>query len=308
MASSEPAWDLYRSFLEVLRTGSLSAAARSLRLTQPTVGRHIASLEQHLDGKALFTRHRSGLLPTEMAAQLRPYAESIAAAAGALLRAASAKETSLSGTVRISASDVIGAEVLPPLVRDFREQHPGVVVELSLSNQTADLLRRDADIAVRMVRPLQKALVAKRIGKSVLGLHASRQYVDARGLPERIEDLASHWLIGFDRAPSLSPPLGLPPILRRERFALRCDSDLGQLAAIRAGLGIGMCQYGVAIDPPLVPILSREVRLELEMWAVMHEVLRTTARVRAMFDHLVAGLTRYAAASAPPLARRASSQ
>jgi DNA-binding transcriptional LysR family regulator len=300
MIAAEPGWDLYRSFLEVLRTGSLSAAGRSLGLTQPTVGRHIASLEERLGGRALFTRHRSGLLPTEMAIQLRPYAESIAAAAGALLRAASAKETTISGTVRITASEVIGAEVLPPLLRDFRERHPGVVMELSLSNQSADLLRRDADIAVRMVRPTQKALVAKRIGKTLLGLHASRAYVEAHGAPRRLEELQGHPLIGFDRAPSVSRPLNLPPALLRERFAFRCDSDLGQLAAIRAGFGIGMCQYGVAIDPPLVPILAREVRFELEMWVVMHEASRTTARARLMFDHLVAGLTRYASTSAPP--------
>lgn len=303
MVSSEPGWDLYRSFLEVLRTGSLSAAARSLRLTQPTVGRHIASLEAHLGGRALFTRHRSGLLPTEMAIELRSHAESISAAAGALLRAASAQETALSGTVRLSASEVIGAEVLPPLIADFRARHPGVVVELSLSNQSADLLRRDADIAVRMVRPTQKALVAKRIGKTAVGLHASRAYVEARGIPRRIDDLAGHSLIGFDRAPSVSRPLNLPSVLTRERFALRCDSDLGQLAAIRAGVGIGMCQYGVAREPPLVSILPQELRLELEMWVVMHEVLRTTARVKLMFDHLIAGLTQYAAISGGAHAR-----
>jgi len=300
MAASEPGWDLYRSFLEVLRNGSLSGAARSLRLTQPTVGRHIASLEQHLGGRALFTRHRSGLLPTEMALQLRPYAESISAAAGALLRAASAKEAAIGGVVRISASEVIGAEVLPPLLKDFRERHPAVVVELSLSNQTADLLRRDADIAVRMVRPTQKALVAKRIGKTVLGLHASRAYVEAHGVPRELEDLRTHSLIGFDRAPSVSRPLDLPPALAREHFAFRCDSDLGQLAAIRAGLGVGVCQYGLAIDPPLVSILPQALRLELEIWVVMHEVLRTTARVKLMFDHLVAGLTRYASRSSAP--------
>ena len=300
MAASDPAWDLYRSFLEVLRTGSLSAAGRSLRLTQPTVGRHIAALERHLGGKPLFTRHRSGLMPTEMAIQLRPYAESISAAAGALLRAASAQEAAISGTVRISASEVIGAEVLPGLIRDFRERHPGVIVEMSLSNQTADLLRRDADIAIRMVRPTQKALVARRIGKTFLGLHATRAYLQAHGTPRRIDDLADHPLIGFDRVPSVSRPLDLPPALLRERFAFRCDSDLGQLAAIRAGLGIGMCQYGVAIDPPLAPVLAHELRLELEMWVVMHEVLRTTARAKLMFDHLVAGLARYVSISVPP--------
>lgn len=303
MAASEPGWDLYRSFLEVLRTGSLSAAARSLRLTQPTVGRHISSLERHLGGRALFTRHRSGLLPTEVAIELRPYAESLSAAAGALLRAASARETAVSGTVRISASEVIGAEVLPPLIRDFRERHSGVVVELSLSNQTADLLRRDADIAVRMVRPTQKALVARRIGKTAVGLHASRAYVEAHGVPRRIEELQAHAVIGFDRAPSISRPLNLPSAFARERFAFRCDSDLGQLAAIRAGLGIGACQYGLARDPPLVSILPRELRLELEIWVVMHEVLRTTARVKLLFDHLVAGLTNYVSMSGGAHAR-----
>lgn len=300
MPASEPGWDLYRSFLEVLRTGSLSAAARSLRLTQPTVGRHITSLEQHLGGRALFTRHRSGLLPTETALQLRPYAESISAAAGALLRAASAKEATVGGTVRITASEVIGAEVLPPLVRDFRERYPRVVVELSLSNQSADLLRRDADIAVRMFRPTQQALIAKRIGKTVLGLHASRAYVQAHGVPLRIEELQDHSLVGFDHAPSVSRPLNLPPAFRRERFAFRCDSDLGQLAAIRAGVGIGVCQYGLAVDPPLVSILPRELRLDLEIWVVMHEVSRTNPRVKLLFDHLVAGLTQYIATSGIP--------
>ena len=300
MPDSEPGWDLYRSFLEVLRSGSLSAAARSLGLTQPTVGRHVASLERHLGGRALFTRHRTGLLPTEAAIQLRPYAESISAAAGALLRAASAQAAVIGGVVRISASEVIGAEVLPGLLQDFRERHPGVVVELSLSNQNADLLRRDADIAVRMVRPTQKALVAKRIGKTVLGLHAAHAYVERHGVPRRMEELMDHPLIGFDRAPSVSRPLDISPLLLRERFAFRCDSDLGQLAAIRAGFGIGVCQYGVAADPPLVAILPGALRFELEMWVVMHEVLRTTTRVKLMFDHLIAGLTRYAATSVPP--------
>lgn len=301
MGTSEPGWNLYRSFLEVLRTGSLSAAARSLRLTQPTVGRHIASLEQSLGGRALFTRHRSGLMPTEMASQLRPYAESISAAAGALLRAASEKKSVVSGAVRLSASDVIGVEVVPALISEFRERYPGVAIELSLSNQTADLLRRDADIAVRMFRPSQQALVAKRIGKTVIGLHASRAYVDAHGAPRRIEELADHPLIGFDRAPSVSRPLKLPANITRERFSFRCDNDLGQLAAIRAGFGIGMCQYGVAIDPPLVPVLPREVRLELEIWTVMHEALRKTARIKLLFDHLVEGLTRYVSRSIPPV-------
>ena len=296
-------WDLYRSFLEVLRTGSLSAASRSLGLTQPTVGRHIATLEKTLHGKPLFTRSRTGLQPTETARELRPHAEQMAAAAGALLRAASGAAEEMQGAVRITASEIIGAEVLPQMLTEFRARQPGVVVEVSLSNQSADLLRRDADIAVRMVRPSQKALVARRVGKTVLGLHASRVYLETRGVPRSLAELQQeHALIGFDRQPSVSRGLKLPAPLSRELFAYRCDSDLGQLAAIRAGFGIGVCQYGVAASssPPLVSVLPQEFRFELDIWIVMHEALRKTARTRLMFDHLVAGFTQYAARSAGP--------
>lgn len=299
---NEPTWDLYRSFLEVLRTGSLSAASRSLGLTQPTVGRHIAMLEKTLHGKPLFTRSRAGLQPTDIARELRPHAELMASAAGSLLRAASGGAEEMQGAVRITASEIIGAEVLPPMLAEFRARQPGVIVELSLSNQSADLLRRDADIAVRMVRPVQKALVARRVGKTVLGLHASRQYVEARGTPRQMADLQHHAIIGFDRQPSVSRGLKLPVPLTRELFAFRCDSDLGQLAAIRAGFGIGVCQYGVAAssNPPLLSILPQDFRFELEIWIVMHEALRKTARTRLMFDHLVAGFTQFAAHSAGP--------
>ena len=300
MTASDPGWDLYRSFLEVLRTGSLSAASRSLGLTQPTVGRHIASLERSLGGKALFTRSRMGLLPTEAAKDLRPHAESMHAAAGALLRAASAEGDEVRGVVRVSASEVIGAEVLPAMLAAFRARYPGVVVELSLSNQAADLLRRDADIAIRMVKPIQKALVARRIGKTVVGLHASRAYVEKHGVPRELAELERHPVIGFDRIVSVSRGLKLPVEMSRERFAFRCDSDLGQLAAIRAGFGIGACQYGVAANPPLVAILPQQVRFDLDIWVVMHEALRKTTRVKAMFDHLVEEMTHYVARSQGP--------
>jgi DNA-binding transcriptional LysR family regulator len=298
---SEPTWDLYRSFLEVLRTGSLSAASRSLGLTQPTLGRHIAMLEKTLHGKPLFTRSRTGLHPTETARELRPHAESMAAAAGALLRAASGGAQEMQGAVRLTASEIIGAEVLPQMLTEYRARQPGVIVELSLSNQSADLLRRDADIAIRMVRPAQKALVARRVGKTALGLHASRQYVEARGMPRELSDLQHHSIIGFDRVPSVSRGLELPVPLTRDLFAYRCDSDLGQLAAIRAGFGIGVCQYGVAAmsNPPLMSILPQAVRFDLDIWIVMHEALRKTARIRSMFDHLVTGFTQYAARSCP---------
>jgi len=186
--TTEPAWDYYRTFLSVLRNGSLSAAARELDLTQPTVGRQIAALEKSLGGRALFTRSPSGLLPTRTAHDLQPHAETMASAASVMLRA-SAGSNLMKGTVRITASVAIGTEVLPAALRTFNVAHPGITLELTLSDLSVDLLKRDADVAVRMVRPRQQALFAKRVGRVALGFHAHRQYLDRHPMPTRLEDL-----------------------------------------------------------------------------------------------------------------------
>jgi len=278
-----------------VRTGSLSAAARSLGTTQPTVGRHIASLEKSLGGKSLFTRSQDGLLPTDVADDLLPHAEAMASAAEALIRAASGQSDGVTGTIRISASDVVGAEVLPAILAEFRDTHPKVAIELGLANQTVDLLRRDADIAVRMVAPSQKALLARKVGSVSLGLHATRQYLDKYGVPRHLGELSQHAMIGFDTAPPPARILkSLPLKITRETFALRCDNDLGQLAALRAGFGIGACQYGIARrEPALVPILVEQLSFDMELWVVMHENLKKVKRMRLMFDHLVSGLSRF---------------
>jgi len=150
----DPGWELYRSFLAVLQEGSLSAAARALGVTQPTIGRHIDALEAAL-GFALFTRSQHGFKPTEAALALGPHAENLALNAAALLRVASAHGgdgSAVRGTVRISASEVVGAEVLPPILTALRVAHPQLVIELVLSNRIDDLLLRQADIAIRMLR------------------------------------------------------------------------------------------------------------------------------------------------------------
>jgi DNA-binding transcriptional LysR family regulator len=152
--TSDVGWELYRSFLAVLDEGSLSGAARSLGVAQPTVGRHIAALEKSLR-LALFTRSPLGLMPTEAALSLRVFAESMKSTAAALERAATSQGTGVRGTVRVTASDVIGVEVLPPIIARLRDRHPELVVELLLTNRVQDLLRRAADIAVRMLRPRQ---------------------------------------------------------------------------------------------------------------------------------------------------------
>ena len=237
MAITDPGWELYRSFLAVLDEGSLSAAARELALTQPTIGRHVAALEEAL-GAALFTRSPQGLIATEAALELRPYAQAMAANARALLRTASGRVGEARGTVRVTASEVIGAEVLPPILTELREANPALVIELVLSNRNEDLLRRDADIAIRMVRPTQGALLAQRIGEVPLGLHAHERYLERHGTPGSLDELSGHSLIGFDRETAAIRVLRERGVaVHRGLFALRADSDLAQLAAIRAGFG-----------------------------------------------------------------------
>ena len=197
---------------------------------------------------------------------------------------------------RITASEIIGGVVLPPILADFRALHPGVIIELALTNRNEDLLRRDADIAVRMIRPEQGALVARKIGTVGIGLFAHRRYAEAHGLPRTIDEIADHPLIGFDRdVVSLRSMEAANPFISRERFAFRSDSDLAQLAALRAGFGLGGCQLGIAADEPdLIRVLPDLVRFELEMWLAMHEDQRPVARVRALYDHLAAALADYA--------------
>lgn len=286
-------WEHWRSFLAVARHGSLSAAARALRLTQPTLGRHIEQLER-IVGAALFTRSPRGLLTTETALALVPMAETMESAAEAMTRAASGAAGEIAGVVRITASEVVGAEVLPPILARFSADHPAIAIELALSNRNQDLARGEADLAVRMARPTQGALVARRVGRTPIGLYAHRDYLARFGTPQSLADLAQHCVIGFDRDDSSARMVGAKAPFTREAFRFRCDDELAQIAALRAGVGIGGCQEGVARKTPeLVPVLPGAVRFGLEMWLVMHEDLKATRRVRLLYDALAAGLADY---------------
>ena len=287
-------WELYRSFLGVLREGSLSGAARALDIAQPTVGRHIAALEESL-GLALFIRSQTGLMPTEAAQSLRGFAESMQSTAASLERAAASQSAGVRGTVRLTCSNVIGVEVLPPIVTALRDEYPELTVELVLTNRIQDLLRSEADIAVRMVRPRQELLVARRIGQIQLGLYAHQRYLSRHGTPSSVADLAAHSLIGFDETTEfLRNASKALTGWRREAFAMRTDSDLAQLALIRSGAGIGVCQTAIARrDKAIVRVLPKEFSLPLETWITMHEDLRNSPRCRVTFEALVQGLQRH---------------
>jgi DNA-binding transcriptional LysR family regulator len=298
MTSTEPNWDLYRSFLSVLQEGSLSGAARALGLTQPTVGRHIDALEQAL-GISLFTRSQSGFIATEAAHALQPYAETLASASAALLRAASGmgrgEDAQLTGSVRVTASEVVSVEVLPPILARLRASHPGITVEVAVSNRIENLLRRDADIAVRMQRPEQDVLVARRIGNIDLGFHAHRDYLERHGTPHTWQELAQHALISIDRESSRARSI-MPLLAKLEgaSYAVRSDSDLVHLASIRAGLGIGICQLRLAErDPALVRVIPDLLTIPLDTWLAMHENLRSNPACAAVYKALAAGLEDY---------------
>lgn len=292
---SDANWDLYRSFLGVMEEASLSGAARALGIAQPTVGRHIAALEKSL-GLTLFMRSQSGLAPTQAALELRGYAEAMRSNAAAIRRVAGDQGDGVRGTVRISASEVIGLEVLPPILAALQAEHPGLAIELVLSNRVQDLLKREADIAVRMTQPRQELLIARRVGNIDVGLHAHEDYLARRGVPSTLADLEKHALIGFDEeTPFLRAASKSLPAWRRDGFALRADSDLAQMALMRAGAGIGFCQVPIARRlPALRRVLAREVSISLETWLVMHEDLRSSPRCRVAFERLFQGLQAHA--------------
>jgi len=282
----------------VLEAGSFSAAARIRRLTQPTLGRHIDQLERQL-GAPLFLRSPRGLQPTDLALAFRPHLADMAAAAAAAGRDASGVASGEGGVVRLAASEVIGVEVLPDILASFRRANPGVDVELTLSNKNEDLTRRDADVAVRMARPTQNSLVAKKVGDLHLGFHATPEYLERHGVPKDFDELQKHTLIGFDRTyPEMVDNLSIGALGRpvsRDLFAYRTDNDVAQLAAIRAGVGIGVCQRQIAHKSGLVAVAPELFGFTLPIWICMHETLRGSPRMRLMFDHLAKEFAAYAA-------------
>jgi DNA-binding transcriptional LysR family regulator len=262
------------------------------------MGRQVAALEAALDVK-LFSRSLDGLAPTEAGLRLIPSVEAMAAAVEAARRSASGDDVDDRGTVRLTASEMVGSEVLPALLADFQTRHPTIAVELRLSNRNEDLLRGDADIAVRMVRPTQGALVAKRIGTIDIALYGHRHYFKRHALPRRLEDLRDHALIGFDRDQAYARVLeriGVP--LTRDSFVFRSDSEHAQIAALRAGLGVGACQVGIARrEKNLIHVLPSEFVVAMECWLAMHRDLRSSRRIRLLFEHLAVGLSAYAKSS-----------
>lgn len=294
MNSSLPAgfdWNLVRSFLAALDRGSLLGAARVLGASQPTVGRHIAMLESQL-GVVLFERTGRGLVPTSTALQLAEAARGMETGALQLARTLSGTQTQTIGTVRITASVPVAVQLMPPVLAGLRHALPEIQIELVSSNQVSNLLRREADIAVRMVRPDQASLVARKIGTVALGAYAHRSYLARRGVPRKLADLLAHELIGSDTDNAILQrfeALGYP--VTHTAFALRSDDLIVQWQAVRAGLGVGFAANYMARDEPGVVRLLPGLKIPpLPMWLVVHREIRTNRRIRAVYDFLARAL------------------
>jgi DNA-binding transcriptional LysR family regulator len=270
-----------------LDQGSLLGAARVLSASQPTIGRHIAELEAQL-GVSLFERTGRGLLPTATALQLAESARAMDNAANELARNVSGLEPGISGTVRITASQPVACFVLPSILAQMRLALPDIQVELVASNAVSNLLRREADIALRMVQPDQASLVVKRIAKVTLGTYAHRDYLRRRGTPKQPQDLLNHELVGSDRDEAILKGMagfGLP--VTRDAFAFRCDDLIAYWEAVRAGLGIGfIADYLAATDKDVVAVLPMIKVPPLPIWLTVHREIRTSRRIRAVYDFL----------------------
>ena len=286
-------WEHYQSFLTVLEENSLSAAARKLGLSQPTLGRHVDALEKEI-GTSLFVRSRYGLSPTETARGMVPHAKAMAIAASALKRAGAAGGEA-EGNVRLTASEIVGVEVLPDIIAGFVKTYPHIHVELALTNRSENLLKREADIAIRMRRPQQEALIARKIGDVPLKLYAHASYVDLRGMPDSFDDIYGHVIIGPESVAfyvDFSAPIELEQLIAT--MNIKSDSDLAQLAMVRAGCGIGGIQMQLAArDKMLLPVLHDSVSIGMEMWLAAHEDMLKERPVRLLYDYLAKHLSAY---------------
>ena len=284
-------WTLMRSFLAVLDAGSLLGAARRLQHSQPTLGRHIHLLEVQL-GTALFERTGRGLTPTNAALEIAEHARAMQSAADALQRELSRGSSDLTGTVRLTASQTVATYLLPPLIAKLRKESPEIQIELVASDEVKNLLRREADIALRMVRPSQDSLIARKVASLGLGTYASVKYLKAYGTPSKEKDLFNHQLIGYDQQMTILKGFrAFGETISRENFAFRTDDNIVQWQAVRSGLGIGfVADYMAKTDRNVKRVLPKFQIPDLPVWLTTHREIHGNPRIRRVYDFLATAL------------------
>lgn len=284
-------WRLVQAFVAVAETGSLSAAARLIGTSQPTLGRRVHEAELAL-GVELFRRHAKGLALTRNGEALLVPAQEMRAAAARLELAAAGHDRELSGPVRLTASMVVSHFVLPPVLVALRRQFPEITLDLVASDNTENLLFREADIAVRMYRPDQLDMIARHVTDLSLGIYAARSYLDLAGRPETVEQILAHDWIGYDRNDIMIRGMRqMGWAVTREFFRLRTDDQAAYWQLLRAGAGIGVMQRVVADAEPGMERLLPDLDLPaLPVWLTAHKSLRHVPRIAQTWDALTSAL------------------
>lgn len=284
-------WTLVQAFVAVADHGSLSGGARALKSSQPTMSRHIAALEQQL-GVQLFDRTGHGLELTPAGTDLLAHAHTMQEAAGRFSLTAGGRAEAIAGPVRITASEIVSSFVMPDVLVALRRAEPEIDIELVPSDRSENLLQREADIAVRMYRPTQADVITRKVGDLKLGVFAADSYLAERGKPESFEDIAAHDMIGYDKSDQMIDGFkqaGFP--VDRNFFSFRCDDQVVCWQMVVAGYGIGFNQLSIGQNTPGITRLLPEIPLpSLPVWLTAHPELKTSRRVRRVYDFLAAAL------------------
>jgi DNA-binding transcriptional LysR family regulator len=286
-------WNQVRAFLVTAEEGSFSAAARASGATQPTIGRQVTALEEEL-GIVLFERVARGLRPTPTGLELVEHARAMAEAALRLSRVAAGQSLSLDGPICISAGEVMAAHVLPPIVAKIRALHPGIRLEIIATNQVSDLGQREADIALRNFRPSQADLVARKVRDDKGYLYATPSYLEAIGNPSTLDELSRAEFVAFDQTDVFMKGLSALGLrVTEESFPWVSASQQVQWALITQGSGIGVMLEAIGdADPRVVRVLPDLIAFPVATWLTSHREVRTSRRVRVVFDLLAEALSR----------------
>ncbi|MDF3193150.1 LysR family transcriptional regulator [Pseudomonas sp. 1928-m] len=280
-------WNQLRAFLETAETGSLSAAARKLGQSQPTLSRQVAALELAL-GVTLFERVGKAMALTTTGQELLGHARVMGAAAHELGLAATGRSEEVAGVVSVATSDAVAAYLMPKILLHIRQAAPGIQVEVVASDGFSDLLRREADIAIRHVRPEQPELIGRLVRQSSACFYASESWVRVHGLPRTAEEALQHDFIGLDRAGHYLHHLrAVGLLLSNTNFRSYADNSVTYWEMVRQGLGIGAIMEEIARETPgMVRVLEDVAPFQLPIWLVTHRELRTARRIRIVFDLL----------------------
>ncbi|MEM7547619.1 MAG: LysR family transcriptional regulator [Pseudomonadota bacterium] len=284
-------WNQVRAFLATAEEGSFSSAARALNTTQPTIGRQISELEEKL-GITLVERSVRGPKLTEAGCDLLDHVRAMGEAATLISMSATAHSEDISGLVSVTATDLLSAQILPGLLAPLRDSNPAIRVNIVASNDLQNLIQREADIAIRHVRPEQPDLIARHVGDFHASLYASKAYLDQAGRPRTPQEVAEHAFVGNPDPDRLIAPmrnLGIP--LRPDNFVMSSDSGVVVWQLLLADLGITVFPNALCDPNPALERVQPELPpFQFPIWLVTHRELQTSKRIRVVFDLLVRDL------------------